>query len=309
VPAREEELFLARRLLEIAATDLATSEAYNYTFIADSLLKAATGHATAPEYLRVANPVAPEQTCIRRHVLPSLLGNLKANLREFADVRLMEHGKGYHPEVRDEHGLPRQVRELAFVWSVRDGEHPFAALRESIGWLLQRVGYPAQLVRSWHGADQPWVHSSRAVAIDRDGSPVGFVAHVHPTAARASGIPATTAIACIDLGALIAGGRQTPKYSPVPTFPVLPVDVALLVDSSVQVATVADFLRRVGRKLVRQVDLFEVYRGEQVPPGKKSLNFTVTLAADDRTLQDEDEAKFLAKVREQVGEIGAELRG
>ena len=68
-------------------------------------------------------------------------------------------------------------------------------------------------------------------------------------------------------------------------------------------------LFRSGRKLVKDVQLFEAYRGDRLPAGKKSLNFTVTLGADDRTLTDEDEAKFLDKVREHAGEVGAELRG
>ena len=70
-----------------------------------------------------------------------------------------------------------------------------------------------------------------------------------------------------------------------------------------------EFLRTTGRKLVKHVQLFEVYRGDRVPAGKKSLNFTVTLGADDRTLTDDDESKFLGKVRENCGQIGAELRG
>jgi phenylalanyl-tRNA synthetase beta chain len=85
--------------------------------------------------------------------------------------------------------------------------------------------------------------------------------------------------------------------------------VALLVDEATQVAQVVEFLRTTGRKLVKDVQLFEVYRGERLPAGKKSLNLTVTLGADDRTLTDEDEGKFLAKVRENAVQIGAELRG
>ena len=65
----------------------------------------------------------------------------------------------------------------------------------------------------------------------------------------------------------------------------------------------------IGRKLVRDVQLFEVYRGERLPAGKKSLNFTVTLGAEDRTLTDDDEGKYLGKVREQAASIGGELRG
>ena len=72
---------------------------------------------------------------------------------------------------------------------------------------------------------------------------------------------------------------------------------------------VGGFLRETGRKLIRKVELFEVYRGEHVPAGKKSLNFTVTRGADDRTLTDKDESRFLDKVRKNAAQIGAELRG
>ena len=95
----------------------------------------------------------------------------------------------------------------------------------------------------------------------------------------------------------------------MPVYPGLPVDVALLVDVGTSVGEAAEFLRATGRKLIRDVELFEVYRGEHVPEGKKSLNFTVTLGADDRTLSDKDEGKFLDKVRKNAEQIGAELRG
>jgi phenylalanyl-tRNA synthetase beta chain len=306
-PVRNEELFLQRRLLEVACTDLGCSEVYNYSFVPDAVL--AGCDALQHGYVQVQNPVAPEQTRMRRHVMPSLLASTAPNLRQHTEVRLCERGKGYHPEMADDHQLPHEVHELAFVWARSSGAHPYGELREAIAGLLLRLGYPAEMHRVWHGKDQPWVHPSRAVAIDRDGSPVGYVAHLHPGIARGMDLPPTTAIACLDVRALLANGRQIARYAPVPTFPVLPVDVALLVDEATQVAEVAEFLRTVGRKLVRDVDLFEVYRGERLPAGKKSLNFTVTLGADDRTLTDQDEGKYLGKVREQAGTIGGELRG
>lgn len=306
-PVREEELFVARRLGEVAAAELGAHEVYDYTFVPDAVLTAvgAEGHG----YLRVQNPVAPETARIRRHVLPSLLANVAPNLRTEREVFLFEHGKGYHPEVRDHDGLPRELREFALVLSRQQGEHPYAELREAVATLLQRVGYEAELVRRWQGADQPWVHPGAAVAIDRDGSPVGYVAHLHPAAARGLALPATTAIACIDVRAMLRSGRTAARFAALPTFPQLPVDVALLVPDAVTVAEAAEFLRRAGKKLVRDVRLFEVYRGVGVPEGRKSLNFTVVLGADDRTLTDADEARYIGRVRDQAGEIGAELRG
>ncbi len=306
-PIRESELFLARRLVELCATDLRANEVYDYSFVPDATLAAcgALDHA----YARVQNPVAPEVTRMRRHVMPSLLQNVAPNLRQAVEVRLFEHGKGYLPETRDGDGLPRELRELSVVIARTDGEHPFWELRERLQELLARVGCPVEITRSWQGSDQPWVHPARAVALDRDGSPVGYVAYLHPAVARELGIPGSAAIANVDIRALLLVGQRTATYRALPQFPDLTVDVALIVDRSVQVQQVEAFLRKVGRKLVRGADVFEVYEGAGVPDGKKSLNFTVRLGADDRTLTDKDEARFLGKVREQAGEIGAELRG
>lgn len=309
-PKRNEELFLVRRMIEVSCLELGCNEIYNYSFTPDAVLEAcgAKDHA----YILVSNPVAPEISRIRRHVMPSLLSMVEGNLRQTASVRLVETGKGYHGETKDGHGLPHEVRELSFVYATRDsGEavHPYGELREHVQHLLRRLGYPVELTRTWSGKDQPWVHPARAVALDRDGSPVGYVAHLHPAVAAALNLPKQVAIACVDIRALLANGRIEPSYTPVPTHPELPVDVALLVDVDTQVATVGGFLRETGRKLIRNVELFEVYRGEHVPAGKKSLNFTVTLGAPDRTLSDKDESKFLDKVRKNAAQIGAELRG
>ena len=309
-PTRNEELYLVRRMIEVSCLELGCNEIYNYSFTPDAVLEAVG--AKAQQYVRVTNPVAPEITCMRRHVLPSLLSMVEGNLRQAASVRLVETGKGYQPETVDQHGLPKEVRELCFVYANRDSSdavHPYGELREDVRRLLLRLGYPVDLARSWVGEGQPWVHPARAVALDRDGSSVGYVAHLHPGVARALNLPKNVAIACIDIRLLQASGRIEPSYTPVPTHPELPVDVALMVDAEMHAATVADFLRASGRKLVRAVDLFEVYRGEHLPAGKKSLNFTVTLGADDRTLSDKDESKFVDKVRANASKIGAELRG
>ena len=306
-PLRSEVLFVAREAVQVACTELGCTEAYNYSFTPDDVLQAAgsLGH----DHVVVANPVAPEHARIRRHVMPSLLASARANARHEAEIRLVEHGKGYHPEHRDAHNLPREVRELAFVWSRRSGADPLGGLREAVLVLLRRLAMPGEARARWSGTDQPWVHPGRAVAIERNGTVVGHVAALHPHAARAFDLPATTAIATLDLGLLSDTGRTTSIHRALPVFPELPVDLALVVPEAAQVADVAAFLHKAGRGLVRAVELFEVYRGKGVAEGSKSLNFTVTLGAADRTLTDTDEAGYIGAVRAQLGDIGGELRG
>ncbi len=306
VPPREPLLALTRDLMRLAASEMGFHEVYNYSFATDAILRAAG--AEDHEYARLVNPVAPEATRIRRHVMPSLLSGIADNLRRTDEVRLVEQGKGYHPEHRDEHGLPREVCEIAFAWATTDGD-PYPRLRSAIAGVLERLGFPVEMPDKFLGSGLPWVHPGRSTVLARGTPVVGYLSALHPAVARGFELPASTAIACVDLRALLATGRETPRYAPIARFPSQPVDVALLVDQEVRVQAVAEFLRGVLPKLVRDVALFEVYRGEGLPPRQKSLNFTVTLGAADRTLDARDEERYLARVREQAASVGATLRG
>ena len=306
VPQREDELWIARKLTGLAATELGCNEIYNYSFVPDALVSAVL--AEDLNYVRVTNPVAPEITRIRRHVLPSTLSTVAQNLREHAEVRLVEHGKGYHGEARDVHGLPREVREFAFVWARRDGGGLYRELRTGIETLLRRMGFSARLEELCSMRDLPWVHPGKTVAAVRGSIPVGYVGVLHPLAAKRLMLPETTAIATIDVRACLESGRDDERFVPIPRFPSQPVDIALLVAETTPVHTLTEFLRTAG-KHVRDVALFEVYRGEGVEAGKKSVNFTVTLGAEDRTLTAADEEKYIQRVRERCSDVGAELRG
>jgi phenylalanyl-tRNA synthetase beta chain len=307
VPHREPELWLARALVKTAATELSCHEVYNYSFVPDAVLAACADEAQP--HVVVGNPVAPEVNKIRRHVLPSLLSVVASNLRTQAEVRLMELGKGYHPERRLAHNLPAEVFELGFVWSRNDGVDPYPELRSGVASLLSRIGCAHHLTQRAQVRDRAFVHPGRTVEITAGVGEVGYVGSLHPEVARRLGLPEHSALACLDIRALVAEGSSHKTMAPIPRFPSQPVDVALIVPAQTPVAEVETFLRAAGRHLVREVALFEVYRGEQVAAGKKSLNFTVVLGADDRTLTADDEAGYLQRVRTDCPSIGAELRG
>lgn len=307
VPAREPELWLGRTLVKAAALELGCNEVYNYSFVADAVLEAC--RATSLPHVMVRNPVAPEMRRVRRDVVPSLLASLAGNRHLQEEVRLMELGKGYHPETRGESDLPAEVFELAFAWSRPSGAHPYGELRTGVESLLARIGRPCVLRHLVDPLSHPFLHPARSAAITAGSLQLGYVGWLHPEVAARFELPGTSAVACLDLRAILTAGREDRRMEAIPRFPSQPVDVALVVPVATAVADVAAFLREAGRPLVRDVRLFEVYRGDRVPAGTKSLNFTVVLGAADRTLTAEDEAAFLGRVRERAADIGAELRG
>ena len=320
VPHRETELWLARRAKHLLAFDLGAAECYDYSFAHDQVVTACR-MGDLP-HVRVRNPVAPETARIRRHVLPSLLGNVKQNLLPGVDeVRLFELGKGYWPEETDEDGLPHERFEIAALAARPDGASPYADLRAGIEDLLERLGLPgtieARLDEALPDAATllPFLHPGRTAAINRtdergDMHVCGFVGMLHPQVAKALDLPfGGVAVATVELRALLASGAVDAHYDKISPYPEQPVDVALLVPSATRVADVRQLLIDCGKNVVRRVELFEVYTGEQVGEGRKSLNFTVTLGAMDRTLSAKDEEKYLRAVRERAREVSGELRG
>lgn len=306
VPPKDPELALAREMSRCAALELACHEVYNYSFVPDQVLEAV--QAGDQEYSIVSNPVAPEICRMRRHVMPSLLAACAPNMRSAEEVRMFEHGKGYQPEHKDADGLPQETRELALVWS-RKGGDPYPELRSAVLGMLSRQGFPVSADDLSSATETRWVHPQKTVALTLADQEVGYLGSLHPQVARNLEMPSTTAICSLDLRALLRAGKSEKHFVEMSRFPPQPVDVALLVPDAVQVKTCVEFLHKAGRKLVQGVELFEVYRGQGVPAGHKSLNFTVTLGASDRTLSGKDEEKYLSKVRQGVAEIGGELRG
>ena len=183
------------------------------------------------------------------------------------------------------------------------------SLRSAVENLLGRLGFPSMLDQLVDPDGLPWVHPGRTVAIRRGVVTVGYVGSVHPQVSQKMQLPDTTAIANLDLRALLTSGVEATRFRAIPRFPSQPVDVALLVPQATRVVDVSRFLDDIGGTLVRSVRLFEVYRGAGLPEDHKSLNFTVTLGADDRTLTTADEEEYLSKVRQRAGDVGAQLRG
>jgi len=309
IPQREEELFLSRSLVETCALELGCNEVYNYSFVPDRVLAAVNADGGDLNYATVTNPVAPDICKMRRHVLPSLLAVVAQNLREQEEVRLLEHGKGYHPERKDDHGLPHESREICLVYARRDDQPCYPLLRSRLVSLLERAGFPPTLDELRRSDDLPWIHPGRTVALQRESIIYGYVGLLHPEVCQNLDLPASTAVATVDVRQMLKTGRDEKRYRPIPRFPPQPVDVALLVPTTARVADLQKFLVDANPKLVRRVELFEVYRGEGLPEDRKSLNFTVTLGAEDRTLTAKDEEKYLGKVREKCADVGAELRG
>jgi phenylalanyl-tRNA synthetase beta chain len=321
-PPRDEawqRRMLVRALQDRLAGGGRFRETLSYSFVPDALV-AQLGQAEQ-RFVAVVNPVAEGLSKVRRHVLTSLLEKLAANRRLSSELRLFEIGKGYQPEYASTKGEPREVHELALVWAgeprkdARFDQTLLARLRGLLDELAGALGFEPLAWNSTARELVPsWAHPGMCLyaRCGAQEDALLTLAPLEPGLARALGLAgelaSEVALAELSIDVLLAAPRRASGYRPLPKFPLLKVDVAAAAPLELPAGTLAAALERAGKGLVDGLELFDVYSGANLGPGKRSLAWHVSLRSDARTLSEEDIAKFLQRVERELAGLGAELR-
>ena len=272
------------------------------------------------EFVKIANPSTPEKRVLRRSLMGTVLEIIEKNARVRESLAFFEIGSVFVPKTGN---LPEEPRKLAMAmtghrqlpaWDVSDApEMDFYDMKGVIDALLRGLGLRDL---SYVPADisvQPGAafHPGKSADVVVNGVTVGSFGELHPVAAEKFEFGDTPVLAAeFDLETL---RNAQPEYEiePVPAFPPMHEDIALIVDESIPAATVEGLILQTGGKMLSEARLFDVYRSEErLGAGKKSLAYALTYQAPDRTLTDKEAAKIRNKiVRRLEHEIGAELRG
>jgi phenylalanyl-tRNA synthetase beta chain len=317
-PERNDRRRLVRAIQDRLAGGARFHEVIAYSFVAESLIEK-LGAADLP-YVRVINPVVQGEERVRRSVLPSLLATLEANRRARDDVRLFEVGKGYLPEDANERGEPRERHLVGLVWAAtkpdkqaRFDAHRFSHLQGVVSELIEHLGFEAP---AWSAPETApaWTHPARRLVARFEGGDedVALLADLDPGAARSLGLDgeleSDVAVAEISIDALLAGPRKAARYRPLPKFPGIKVDVAVAVAEETPSGRVVEAIEASGKGIVAGIELFDLYRGESLGAGRKSLAYHVLLQSGSKTLSDKDQEKFLKRFEQAVQQLGGELR-
>jgi phenylalanyl-tRNA synthetase beta chain len=265
--------------------------------------------------LRIVNPLNSEEPLLATTLLPGILEALSRNVgRANPDVALFEHSLVFRPTGNEKAPIPGvEGRPEAQEWAAIQKAVPAQPMhlavavtgqREAAGWwgpgrqadwsdvigavreVAEALGVEVRVVQA---AAEPW-HPGRCAEFRVGDVVIGHGGELHPKVCQAFGLPVRSAAAEIDLDALIERATsvvQAPRFS---TFPVAKEDVALVVDATVSAAEVQEALREGAGDLLESVRLFDVFTGDQVGAGKKSLAFALRLRALDRTLKEGESA-------------------
>jgi phenylalanyl-tRNA synthetase beta chain len=277
-----------RRRIRRAFAAAGCAEALPLPFLAPGDLAAA---GLEGESLVLANPLVAEESVLRTSLLPGLLKAVAYNhSHRRTDVRLFELGSVYLP--RDAHDLPDEPEQVAAILGDADAAVAVSVLKQISGTL----GIDVQI----RNGPRPGLHPRRSADVVFRGRSLGEVGEVDPGVVEAFGISGRVGWIRMDVDPLIVGLSAVARAKPVSRFPTSDIDLAFIVPDSIEAAVVRTSLLSAGRPLVRSVELFDVFRSEQLGDRVRSLAFALELQADDRTLSDDDVASVRQRMIDEV---------
>ena len=243
----------------------------------------------------IQNPLGEDTSVMRTTAIPSLLEVLARN-NNFSNenVHVFEIATTYLPS-DDVEQLPTECKVLTLGGYGENGESGFYALKGVIENVLALGGIKDVTYVSC--SDDATYHPGRcAKVIAADGTELGIFGQLHPLTASGYGIDTPTCVAALDFDAIFDHRAGTVEYKPLPKFPATTRDFSFVVDEAMEVGTIEATMARAGGKLAESVALFDVYRGEKIGEGKKSVSLRVSLRASDRTLTVEEADKVANKI-------------
>ena len=285
---------------------LGYSEIITYSFVSPTVFDQIRLPADSPlrNAMRIQNPLGEDTSIMRTIALPSMLEILsRNNSYHNKSVKLYELAKIYLTVPGE--CLPQEPKMLMLgSYGAKESFFTLKGELEAIfaGLRLQKATYHAV-------KDNPSYHPGRCAAVCVGGVDVGVMGQVHPLVAANYGIDSEIYCAEINFTKLMELQLPDATYTPLPKYPGVSRDLALICDEAVTVAQIEDTITASAGKLLRGVKLFDIYRGAGVPQGKKSMAFSLELRADDRTLTDTDSEGVVTKVLAALKEkLGATLR-
>lgn len=287
-----------------AARAMGFSEIITYSFVSPTIFDRIRIPENSPlrNTLKIQNPLGEDTSVMRTTALPSMLEILARNYAfHNKEVQLYELAKIYLPRCDS----PLAQEPKVFVFGAYGAHTTFYSLKGQIETLLRQLN--VQTAEYVALCDNPSYHPGRCAALMIQGKPYGVLGQIHPLVAKNYGIDTEVYCAELDFTGLMQQLKPEATYKPLPKYPAITRDLALVCDEACTVGKLEQCIAAAGGKLLRQIRFFDVYRGTGIAEGKKSVAFSLTLRADDRTLtvaeSEEATQKILARLRDELGAV------
>jgi len=302
---RQDEKTVFNNRVKDALVGMGLYEILNYSFISPRWLDHLGLAENDPRRnaVKLRNPLGEDTSVMRTTLVPSMLNTVAANLnRNIPGGMLFELSKVFVPAEKAGE-LPAEKAALCIA-AYGEGVD-FYTVKNIVTWLLAKFGVRASIAA---GGDD-YYHPGRKAIMTVDSTQLAALGEIHPDVAEAFDIKGRVVVAEVDLDALRPLEKDFYGIKPLPKFPAVSRDIAVVVDEAVGAGTMMDAIRAAAGKLLEDAKLFDIYRGEKLGAQRKSVAFAITLRAPDRTLTDEEINAAMDKVLKALEKaFGAELR-
>lgn len=286
-PQRNLNIFWQNMVRDILK-EAGFTEVYNYSFIS----KKEADILNFKDLIEVENPISVEYQYLRPSLIPNLLKNVQRNQKFFKEMRIFELAKVFKPG---------KNKEKTMLSGAVIGDN-FYYLKGAIDSLLSKLGisnywydeYKATPEESKKALWQP----KKSAEIKTDHTEIGFLGEISPKIIEDLKLESKVVIFDIDFEKLEKVASEEHEFRPISSYPAAIRDIAILVPRDVKVDDVLNKIDEVSTEIVRDVDLFDIYEGEELPEGKKNLAFHIIYQAEDRTLKSEEIDKIHQKIIE-----------
>ena len=293
----------AERDISALCRALGYSEICTYSFFGQADLDKINLPSDSPlrNGVTICNPLGEDTSLMRTVSLPAMLGALAKNSGQRASIAKLYEMATVYNDVGEQLPDERQILTLGAY-----GDCDFFSFKGVCETVFSEMR--VRNVRFEAQSDNPAYHPGRTAAMYCGDVRLGILGQIHPEVAKNYDLPESYA-AEIDFVLLLECAQKESVYTPLPRFPSITRDLALVCDLAVTAASLSDCISRSGGGLLRSVNLFDIYTGSQIPEGKKSAAFSLTLRSDDKTLTDEDADEVIKNILVSLkSELGAELR-
>jgi len=249
-----------------------------------------------PEFVRISNPLGAEHGIMRTNTIGSMLNIIRNNYNHRVETAaFFEIGKVYLP-CKDEE-LPEE--KLVVTLGMYGGTE-YLDIKGAVDVLLENLGIIYYDIE--REEENPIFHPGRSAKLSLQKKPLALVGQIHPDVLKRYAIDTDVYVATIDFNMLLAHKRDLKKFKALPKYPATSRDIAFMLDVEIPVRKIEDTIKSVKSNIIEEIKLFDVYTGQQVQAGYKSVAYSIRFRAQDRTLTDDEVSEVMRKIEDKLKE-------
>jgi len=305
-PAINEKRKFERAVKSILTGTHNMIEVYNYSFVGEEILNKTLSNED--KELRLRNPLSVEHDRLRRSLVPFIVSNAEYNLRFNKKFAIYEMGRTYIKKNRTDAELAEENYRIAGAYCDDENAETFYSAKNAVVDMFDQLRLKSARIVPAVKNIPPFAHPARTAEVLINGNSAGFIFGLHPQVKNNFGIKASVSLFDISLDAMFEGTKKKILFSELQKFPDVPFELSVICAKNVYASDIADSIRNVDKKLIRNISVITVYEGSPIPEGSKSVSFEIVLGSDDKTLTPQEIEKLQTGIMDAVKKKGYSIR-